>query len=327
MADRLLRAARASLATPPPTRSSAPTAGWPASCTPTPTPTPRPRRGSRRWRRPTRCCPTPRSAQRYDRFGADGRRRRAATRSASAAAGSTTSSRRSSAAAAPSAAAGAGPTGPPRGADLELVVDLDFEEAVFGVRHPVDVRARWPARRATAPARQPGTRADHLRRVRRRRPGAAGAPVVPRPDGQHLGLPALRRPRPGHRRPVPGLPRRGPPHRGAHLHRRHPRRRRHRLHPAPHRARRAPGRAAAPNGDLYVHVRVRPHERFARDGVDLHCDLPVTLRPGRPRRPPRARHPRRRRGPRRPARHPDRAGSSACGAGASRTSSAATAAT
>jgi molecular chaperone DnaJ len=30
-------------------------------------------------------------------------------------------------------------------------------------------------------------------------------------------------------------------------------------------------------GDLYVHLRVRQHERFARDGWDLVCDQPVSI--------------------------------------------------
>jgi len=32
-----------------------------------------------------------------------------------------------------------------------------------------------------------------------------------------------------------------------------------------------------PAGDLYVLVRIREHEIFARDGVDLYCDLPVAF--------------------------------------------------
>ena len=36
-----------------------------------------------------------------------------------------------------------------------------------------------------------------------------------------------------------------------------------------------PRRGAA--GDLYVHVRVRPHDRFTRDGHDLVCDLPIAF--------------------------------------------------
>jgi molecular chaperone DnaJ len=39
------------------------------------------------------------------------------------------------------------------------------------------------------------------------------------------------------------------------------------------------GESGAPSGDLYVHVGVRPHERFIRDGDDLVTvlDVPVAL--------------------------------------------------
>jgi molecular chaperone DnaJ len=30
-------------------------------------------------------------------------------------------------------------------------------------------------------------------------------------------------------------------------------------------------------GDLYVEVRVRPHDIFVRDGDDLHCDVPIRI--------------------------------------------------
>jgi molecular chaperone DnaJ len=39
----------------------------------------------------------------------------------------------------------------------------------------------------------------------------------------------------------------------------------------------AAGPRGGANGDLYVHVRVRPHERFTRDGADLRCDLPISV--------------------------------------------------
>src|SRR5690606_28253959 len=35
------------------------------------------------------------------------------------------------------------------------------------------------------------------------------------------------------------------------------------------------GPAGAPPGDLYVEVRVRPHDIFERDGDDLHCEVPI----------------------------------------------------
>ena len=37
------------------------------------------------------------------------------------------------------------------------------------------------------------------------------------------------------------------------------------------------GPAGAPPGDLYVEVRVRPHEIFVRDGDDLHCEVPIRI--------------------------------------------------
>jgi molecular chaperone DnaJ len=37
------------------------------------------------------------------------------------------------------------------------------------------------------------------------------------------------------------------------------------------------GPAGTPPGDLYVEVRVRPHEIFVRDGDDLHCDVPIRI--------------------------------------------------
>ena len=37
------------------------------------------------------------------------------------------------------------------------------------------------------------------------------------------------------------------------------------------------GLGGGPPGDLYVLVRVREHDIFAREGADLHCDLPLTF--------------------------------------------------
>lgn len=38
-----------------------------------------------------------------------------------------------------------------------------------------------------------------------------------------------------------------------------------------------PGRNGAPSGDLYVAVRIKAHNIFERDGLDLHCELPVSF--------------------------------------------------
>jgi molecular chaperone DnaJ len=38
-----------------------------------------------------------------------------------------------------------------------------------------------------------------------------------------------------------------------------------------------PGTNGGPPGDLYIEIRIKPHEIFERDGDDLHCTVPVSL--------------------------------------------------
>jgi molecular chaperone DnaJ len=38
-----------------------------------------------------------------------------------------------------------------------------------------------------------------------------------------------------------------------------------------------PGTNGGPPGDLYIEIRIKPHEVFERDGDDLHCTVPVGL--------------------------------------------------
>jgi molecular chaperone DnaJ len=38
-----------------------------------------------------------------------------------------------------------------------------------------------------------------------------------------------------------------------------------------------PGTNGGPSGDLYIEIRVKPHEIFERDGDDLHCTAPVSM--------------------------------------------------
>jgi molecular chaperone DnaJ len=38
-----------------------------------------------------------------------------------------------------------------------------------------------------------------------------------------------------------------------------------------------PGTNGGPPGDLYIELRVKPHEIFEREGDDLHCNVPVSL--------------------------------------------------
>ena len=171
---------------------------------------------------------------------------------------------------------GRGPAGPPRGVDLEVVADLSFEEAVFGARHPVDVRTAVACETCEATGAKPGTEAitclecagaGQVQRVRQSFLGQMVTnSVCPRCNGQGRVINDPCATCGGEGRNVeertytvdipPGVDT------GSTL----------RLT-----GRGAVGPRGGGTGDLYVHVRARPHDRFTRDGVDLHCDLPVSF--------------------------------------------------
>jgi molecular chaperone DnaJ len=164
--------------------------------------------------------------------------------------------------------------GPPRGADLEEVVDLDFEDAVFGGEHSVTVRTAVPCPSCQATGAAEGTEpvtcvdcrgTGQVQRVRQsfigqmvtsspcQRCGATGEVIAspcPHCDGEGrlieertytVDIPAgvdtgstLR------------LPGRG-----------------------------AVGPRGGPAGDLYVHLRVRSHPRFQRNGANLLTEVRI----------------------------------------------------
>lgn len=38
-----------------------------------------------------------------------------------------------------------------------------------------------------------------------------------------------------------------------------------------------PGLRGGSGGDLFIYIRVRPHKTFKRDGIDLHCEVPISF--------------------------------------------------
>ena len=167
-------------------------------------------------------------------------------------------------------------SGPGRGGDMEVAVDLDFTDAVFGTTTEVTVRAPVVCATCTGSGAAPGTSPQRCLecsgtgQVRRVRQSILGQMVTAGPCPRCGGT--------GEVIPEPCPDCRGEGRRteertytvdvpsgvddGSTL--------------------RLTGRGAAgprggPSGDLYVHVRVQPHERFERQGYDLLDELHVPV--------------------------------------------------
>ena len=166
--------------------------------------------------------------------------------------------------------------GPLRGQDLELLVELDFEDAVFGTRHGVSLRAPVLCDTCTGSGSKPGTHPSTCTgcggsgEVRRVRQSLLGQVVTASPCprcgglGQEIVDPCPTCRGEGRRTDEKTYEVDIPPgvDDGTQL--------------------RLPGRGAAgprggPHGDLYLHVRVRPHERFVREGQNIVADVHVSM--------------------------------------------------
>ena len=169
-----------------------------------------------------------------------------------------------------------GPTGPPRGQDIEVVAELSFEEAVFGARHSVSVRTAVACETCQATGAKPGTQpitclecagAGQVQRVRQSflgqmvtssicpRCGGAGQ-VISDPCSTCRGEGRTIEER-SYTVDIPAGVDTGSTLRLS--------------------GRGAVGPRGGAHGDLYVHVRVKAHDRFTRDGFDLHCELPISF--------------------------------------------------
>lgn len=170
-----------------------------------------------------------------------------------------------------------GPSGPPRGADLEVVADLEFTEAVFGCEHAVSVRTAVACSACQATGAADGTEpvtcyeCQGTGQVQRVRQSLIGQMVTSSPcarcagSGQIIASPCPECRGEGRlveeRTYTVDIP--AGVDSGSTL----------RLT-----GRGAVGPRGGPAGDLYVHLRVKPHPRFTRDGADLRCTvhLPYT---------------------------------------------------
>jgi molecular chaperone DnaJ len=167
---------------------------------------------------------------------------------------------------------GRGSSGPPRGIDLEVALDLDFEKAVFGAQEPVSVRTAVACDTCEATGAAPNTRPERCTdcggtgQVRRVRQSILGQMVTasscPRCGGmgQTITSPCPACAGEGRRIEektytvdIPAGVDTGSTLRLTGLG--------------------AVGARGGGTGDLYVHLRVRPHDRFERQGPDLVHEL------------------------------------------------------
>jgi molecular chaperone DnaJ len=169
-----------------------------------------------------------------------------------------------------------GPSGPPRGQNLEVVVDVDLHEAVFGTTTSVTLPTLVVCTTCLGSGAAPGTSPvicsecnghGQVRRVRRSLLGQMMTTgLCPRCSG--LGEVVVT--------PCPACRSEG-------------RTREERTYQVELPAgvedgstlllggRGAVGQRGGASGDLYLHVRVRPHDRFRREGHDLVAEIPIGL--------------------------------------------------
>jgi molecular chaperone DnaJ len=171
---------------------------------------------------------------------------------------------------------GRGPSGPPRGPDLEVVVDISFEDMVFGCQPDVTVRTAVTCEECDGSGAEPGTQpvtctdcggAGQVRQVRQSFLGQmVTTSVCPRCHGAGQSIAS----------PCPSCRGEG----------REVTERTYTVNvPAgvdPDKVLRVAGRGAVgprggPPGDMYVGVRVQPHDRFERRGADLYHELHLPM--------------------------------------------------
>lgn len=169
-----------------------------------------------------------------------------------------------------------GPSGPPRGKDLEVVADISFENAVFGSTLPVTVRTAVPCDECEGSGAGQGTKpvtcvecngAGQVQRVRQSLLGQMISSQVCqrcRGFGEVIATPCATCSGDGRvvtdktfQVDVPAGVDTGSTLRLT--------------------GRGAAGPRGGGTGDLYVHLRVAPHETFTRDGSDLLAEVAISF--------------------------------------------------
>ena len=111
-----------------------------------------------------------------------------------------------------------GRSGPPKGENVEAMLEVDFAEAVLGTQREVSVRAAATCETCAGTGARRGTMSVTCSTCNGAGRVAPSAPVPARADGDVDSLPPVRRDRRGDPVSLPGLPGPGPAPGGALLH-------------------------------------------------------------------------------------------------------------
>ena len=167
-------------------------------------------------------------------------------------------------------------TGPERGADLEYSLDLDFEEAVFGIKKDVELFREETCSHCGGTGAKPGTspktcdrcHGSGQMRVQKRTPLGSFVTVTTcdkcHGTGHIIDSPCsecMGRGKVGKKKVISiNIPAGVDDGNTITL-----------------RGEGNAGSKGGPSGDLYIHLRVRPHKIFKRKNYDLYCDVQISF--------------------------------------------------
>ena len=171
---------------------------------------------------------------------------------------------------------GKGKTGPRQGADLKYEVEIEFNEAAFGVKKEINITRNETCEECKGSGAKAGSAVDTCKKcggtgeVRYAQNTVFGRVVNVRPCEECHGEGKIIK------EPCPKCVGRGTVRKNRKI----------TIDiPAgvdngsvmPLRGEGEPGEKGGPKGDLYIYFRVKPHRIFKRDGLNLFCELPISF--------------------------------------------------
>lgn len=167
-------------------------------------------------------------------------------------------------------------SGPRKGADLKYEIEIDFKEAAFGVKKEISISRNESCTECKGSGAKTGSAVETCKKcggsgeVRYTQSTVFGRVVNVRPCEECHGEGKIIK------EPCPTCLGRGTVRKNRKI----------TIEiPAgvdngsvmPLRGEGEPGEKGGPKGDLYIYIRVKPHELFKRDGIHIFCEIPISF--------------------------------------------------